>query len=120
MQLLQAVAGRQLVKAGRQKAAEVELIHIGYAVAILATFGYGISTYFRRPEPEVDDGSDFAYVQALWGKGLIDDAAFEALVIMVNDPDITFVRPAYDVRSDPPKRSFLERIIDAIKELPEG
>lgn len=70
------------------------MIHGVYIAAIAIAFTYGVSTYLRRRQPKEieDDGSNFAYIKNLHKEKKIDDAAFEALVIISNEPDVEFIR----------------------------
>lgn len=77
----------------RTKRERVLMASTAYAAVIIVAFGYGLSTYFRRRPKLVLVDSDFAYVRNLHKQGLIDDKGFEAMVLLINDPDVVFKRP---------------------------
>lgn len=84
----------------RNKRKRVLVVSAAYAAVIIVALGYGLSTYLRRPpKPELVD-SDFAYVRDLHKQGLIDDAGFEAMVLLINDPDVVFNRPPDFLRGE--------------------
>lgn len=95
----------------------MSIAHGIYVAAIIVTFGYGVRVYLKREPPEVeDDGSDFAYIKNLHKDGRIDDAAFEALVIVANEPDVEFVRVPAQESTTQSMRSRVRRKLEELSE----
>lgn len=70
----------------------------GYGVAVVAVFGVAIyplvKDWWKERVVKGPKGpmTDFEWATDLWKRGVVDDAGYESLVLLINNPDVEFHR----------------------------
>lgn len=68
----------------------------GYAVAVVAVFGVAlyplVKDWWKERAKAPHEMTDFEWATDLWKRGLVDDDGYEALVLLINSPDLEFKR----------------------------